>query len=180
MSVSCLVLELTEEFWMVVLSTNHFTKHYWKANWNYHLQMATNIFLMPSIMTKHLPFKNIFSNCTEKRNLIMTAHFNKHLSTATQIIENIIWNQVCVFHTALGGSLDNNPLWKVLAAYIMFYAKKCPSTYCNDTLSVVMMMKMNQAQAVQKYLHHCRQDTVTSDTALKKVNKSESYFWNIL
>jgi hypothetical protein len=65
MSASCSIVELWGKFWIVV-STNDFTKHYWKVNWNYHLLMATNMVPVPWIIAKNLPFEKIFQTVQRK------------------------------------------------------------------------------------------------------------------
>jgi hypothetical protein len=63
-------------------------------------------------------------------------HFNKPLSSARRIIENvfgILANRFRVFHTALGVSLDNAKSIVIGACTLHnSLRKKCPSAYCRD------------------------------------------------
>jgi hypothetical protein len=66
-------------------------------------------------------------------------HFNKRLSSAGRITENvfsILANRFSVFHTALGVSVDNTKSITMSACVLHnFLSKKCPTAYCNDFLS---------------------------------------------
>jgi hypothetical protein len=106
--------------------------------------------LPPANDNNHLPYvfigdeafalrKDFLKPYSEKELNHDRTHYNKRLSSARQIIENIfgiLANRFRVFHTALGVSLDNaESIVMGACALHNFLRKKCPSSYCNDFLS---------------------------------------------
>jgi len=77
-------------------------------------------------MTKHLTYKKICILYSEKEFSHNHTHFNKCLSSTRHITENvfgILANHFCVFHTALGVSLDiaESIMMGVCALYNFLY-----------------------------------------------------------